>query len=71
MESIFTTLALTVMSGSDLGLAMVRALLEHIWLGGLLLGLCLLMSWLKLPHTLLFALVLFLLVSITVLIAAG
>jgi len=31
MESIFTTLAHTVMSGTDLGLAMVSALLEHIW----------------------------------------
>jgi hypothetical protein len=35
--------------GIDLGLAMVRVLFENLWFGGLVLGLCLLISVLKLP----------------------
>jgi hypothetical protein len=63
MESTFHTLTWALIVGTDLGLAMARALLENIWLGTLLLGLCLLMSWLKLPPILVWALILFLAVS--------
>jgi hypothetical protein len=43
------TLERVVIMGIDLGLAMVRGLLENLWFGGLVLGLCLLISVLKLP----------------------
>jgi hypothetical protein len=71
MESIFTTLALTVMSGTDVGLAMVRALLEHIWPRGLLVGLCLLIYVLKLPTMLALPLIFSLVGGLILLIAAG
>jgi hypothetical protein len=56
----FHTLGRAVIIGTDLGLAMVRALLEHIWLGGLVLGLCLLIYVLKLPGIFLLPLMLLL-----------
>jgi hypothetical protein len=71
MESIFTTLAPTVMSGTDVGLAMVSALLEHIWPRGLVLGLCLLIYVLKLPAMLVLPLIFFLVGGLVLLIAAG
>jgi hypothetical protein len=58
MEFIFHTLAWGVIIGSNLGLAMVRAVLENIWLGGLLLGLSLLIYVLKLPAILVLTLLL-------------
>ena len=71
MESIFTTLATTVMGSTDLGLAMVSALLENIWRGGLRLGLCLLIFVLKLPARLVLPLILSLASGLMLLIAAG
>jgi len=71
MESIFTTLAPTVMSGADLGLAMVSALLENIWRGGLVLGLCLLIFVWKLPPILMLPLILSLASVLMLLIAVG
>lgn len=71
MESLFTTLVPTVMSSTDLGLVIVRALLENIWRVGLLLGLYLLIFVLKLPAGLVLPLILFLAGSLMLLIAAG
>jgi hypothetical protein len=59
------------MSGTDVGLAMVRALLEHIWPRGLLVGLCLLICVLKLPAMLVLALIFSLVGGLVLLIAAG
>jgi hypothetical protein len=71
MESILTTLAPTVIRGTDLGLATVRAVLEESWRGGLLLGLCLLIYVLKLPAMQVLPLILSLVGGLMVLIAAG
>jgi hypothetical protein len=71
MESMFTTLVPTVMSSTDLGLAIVRALLENIWRIGLVLGLYLLIFVLKLPAGLVLPLILFLAGGLMLLIAAG
>jgi len=71
MESMFTPLATTVVSSTDLGLAMVSTLLENIWRGGLLLGSCLLIFVLKLPVGLVLPLILFLASGLMLLIAAG
>jgi hypothetical protein len=71
MESIFTTLAPIVMSSTDLGLALVSALLENSWRVGLLLGLYLLIFVLKLPARLVLPLILFLAGGLMLLIAAG
>jgi hypothetical protein len=71
MESMFTTLVPTVMSCTDLGLAIVRALFENGWRVGLLLGLYLLIFVLKLPAGLVLPLILFLAGGFMLLIAAG
>ena len=71
MESIFTTLAPIVMSSTDLGLAIVSALLENIWRVGLPLGSCLLIFVLKLPAGLVLPLILFLAGGLMLVIAAG
>jgi hypothetical protein len=71
MESLFTILVPTVMSSTDLGLAIVRALLENIWRVGLLLGLYLLIFVSKLPAGLVLPLTLFLAGGLMLLIAAG
>jgi hypothetical protein len=56
-----------VIIGIDFGLAMVRAVLEHIWFGGLVLGLYLLISVLKLPAILLLPLMLLLVAALLLL----
>jgi hypothetical protein len=71
MESMFTTLAPTVMSSTDLGLAMVSALLENIWRSGLLLGVCLLIFVLKCPARLVLPLIVSSGGGLMLLIAAG
>ena len=71
MESMLPTLAPTVMSSTDLGLAIVRALLENIWRIGLVLGLYLLIFVLKLPAGLVLPLILFLAGGLMLLRAAG
>jgi hypothetical protein len=71
MDSIFTTVAPIVISGTDLGLAMVRTLLENSWCGSFLLGLCLLIFGLKLPPMLVLPLILSLAGGLMLLIAAG
>ena len=60
MEFSFKTLTQAAIIGSDFGIAMARALFEDMWLGGLLLGLCLLIYGLKLPEMLMLGLILFL-----------
>ena len=60
MEFSFKTFTQAAIIGSDLGLAMGRALFEHIWVVGPLLGLCLLIYGLKLPEMLMLGLILFL-----------
>ena len=71
MDSIFTTVTPTVTSGTDFGLAMVRTLFENIWHGGLVLGLCLLISVLKPPAILVLTLILPFVSALLLLMAAG
>jgi hypothetical protein len=71
MESMVTPLATTVVSSTDLGLAMVSTLLENIWHGGLLLGSSLLIFVLKLPARLVLPFILALVSGLMLLIAAG
>jgi hypothetical protein len=71
MDSMFTTLAPTVVSSTDLGLAMVSTLLENRWHAGLLLGMWLLIFVLKCPARLVLPLILFLAGGLMLLSAAG
>jgi hypothetical protein len=71
MESMVTPLATTVVSSTDLGLAMVSTLLENIWHGGLLLGSSLLIFVLKLPARLVLPFILALVSGLMLLRAAG
>jgi hypothetical protein len=60
MESSANIFMRSVSVGTDLALAIAHALVEEVWLLGLLVGLYLLLGWLKLPPILFWALILFL-----------
>jgi hypothetical protein len=64
MESTFHTLTWALIVGTNLGLTTARALLQELWFGALLVGLWLLLGWLKLSPMLFWALILFLAVII-------